>query len=260
MLPAVASTWDLQSSWEHKRCLPLTSPYKAGLTISCRQSIDVLSALMCANALDMLRCTDILCLVPAGLAALIVVWTGILALKDAIGTEYGHATFFSSVFLDSDSVVTFCPLEGRMVSAVFSRGWEGSVMVSAAFSRGWEGSVVLLLVPYWKNSLRKAQWYHPNGDTRRTSVIMSPKFSRSKWPRWYSPSEDYFWGGLKTWAVTAAVSLLSDISVRRLPPCCSCCFPDLCYCRHSGALKGRNHFRVHHGIPQHRLLVMSLAV
>lgn len=218
MLPAVGSTRNPQSGQEPKCCLPLTSPYKGGLTISCRQSVDVLSALMYANALDMLRCTDILCLVPAGLAGLTVVWTGSLALKGAFGAEYGHATFFSSVFLDSNSVVTFCLLEGRMISA--------------AFSRGWEGSVVLLLVPYWKKSLCKAGQYRPNGSTRRTSVVVSPKFSRSKWPRWYSPSEVFFWDGLKLWVVTAAISLL--------PPCCSCCFPDLlCYCRHSGALKAK---------------------
>lgn len=90
----------------------------------------------------------LVCLVPkAALAKLIIAWTGSLALKDAIRTEYGHATCFSSVFPEGNSVVTFYSLEGRMVSA--------------AFSREWEESGVLVLVPYWEHPLLKAGRYHP---------------------------------------------------------------------------------------------------
>lgn len=133
----------------------------------------------------------------------------------------------------------------------------------SAFSRGWKRGVVLLLVPYWEHSLFKAGRCHPRRDTswrRRTSVVMSPKQSKSKWPTWCSQSESDFWDGMKFWGVTAVTFLFSESSARRLSLFSSCCFCDhLIYCRHSDAWKGSNDFMVRCGIPQHYSLVMTLA-
>lgn len=136
-------------------------------------------------------------------------------------------------------------------------------MCFAAFSRGWEKDVVLLLVPYWEHSLFKAGRCHPRWghfSWRRTSVVMSPKQSKSRWPTWCSQSENDFWDELKFWGVAAVTSLFSESSARRLSLFSCCCFCDhLIYCMHSGAWKGSNDFMVHCGIPQHYAQVMTLA-
>lgn len=115
-------------------------------------------------------------------------------------------------------------------------------MSFAAFSRGWEKDVVLLLVPYWEHSLFKAERCHPRWGLfswRRTSVAMSPKQSKSRWPTWCSQSENDFWDELKFWGVAAVTSLYSESSARSLSLFSSCCFCDhLIYCMHSGAWKG----------------------
>jgi len=62
ILHAVASSQGLQRGHEHKYFLPLTSCYKTGLPLSCRQLMDMLCAFRHANAFGVLKCTDILCI------------------------------------------------------------------------------------------------------------------------------------------------------------------------------------------------------
>lgn len=180
-------------------------------------------------------------LVPkAGLAELIIAWTSSLAhpcCRDRIPTWH--------LFLDGNSVDTFCSLKGRMVSAAFGKA-------------GKEVLCCCLCLTESTHCSQQVDITRGVNNTGRTSVVTSPKHSKKT--KMMQPKWKFLLRWVKILRSSSSHFFAFGGSLKRLPPWCSCCFPELLpYYRHN-AWKGTNHFMVHYWIPQYHLVVMSLTV
>lgn len=170
MLSAVVSAWDLQSDQEHKCCLPLNVLLQIVLPDNTLQTVggnaDCLEACEYLGQVKMNR--HFVFLVPKGRIS----WVD-NCLNLACPCCWDRIPAWH-LFLDGNSVDTFCSLRGRMVSAAF---WKA----------GKEVLHCCLCLTESTHCSKQVDITRGVNSTGRTAVVTSPKHSKKTkmmQPKW----------------------------------------------------------------------------